>query len=518
MKKTFSKALRIVSIIGLFSLVFGSFLISPTKVNAQAVPAGVGITVSPGSVCSGNPIHLQWSSENATVSISPGIGSVDPFGELTLHPTQSTTYTITGTNSTGGFGQATARVTVTGSCQGGQNPTVSITADDTSIDEDDSTTVRWNSNNATSCTASGGTNGWSGSKGTSGSFNTGSLSDDETYSITCRDSEGDTASDSVTIRVDEEEEDEDEDEPTVTLRADDTSISSGDNTTLRWTSTDADSCRASSGTNGWSGSKSRSGNFNTGRLTQTTTYRIECENDEGEDDDSVTVTVSGQTYAYPTPYQTPYPTPYQTPSIIYPTPYQTPISRPTSNSLVIINSSIDRNQPIVPTIDNSRPRPGDEINYTVTYQNIGNSPITSLTLRLDLPQEVDYMFSSPANPTRSGNTLIFSLGTLRANGQGTVTVRVRVRDNISNGTDLDFPATLSYIDPSGNPQSVNANVSAEVSNGSIFGANPFWSGSFFPGNIFGWLLLIALIVILMLLVRYLFLPPNREIHPTMIER
>jgi uncharacterized repeat protein (TIGR01451 family) len=182
---------------------------------------------------------------------------------------------------------------------------------------------------------------------------------------------------------------------------------------------------------------------------------------------------------------------------------------------VIINSSIDRNQPIVPTIDNTRPHPGDEINYTVTYQNIGNASITGLTLILDLPYEVDYMFSNPSNPTRSGNTLIFNLGTLRANAQGTVTVRVRVRENIPAGTYLNFPAVLSYVDPAGNVQSVNANVSAQVWSEPIkeevvqLGANVFGAG-FFPTNVFGWLLLIILILLLVYLAKYIFGQPNQN--------
>jgi uncharacterized repeat protein (TIGR01451 family) len=185
---------------------------------------------------------------------------------------------------------------------------------------------------------------------------------------------------------------------------------------------------------------------------------------------------------------------------------------------VLITSSVDRNQPIVPTIDNTRPRPGDEINYTVSYQNIGTGSITNLNLQINLPLEVDYISSNPNNPTISGNTLVFNLGTLKANGKATVTVRTRVRENIPAETNLNFPATLSYTDPSGQNQSVNANVSAQVwsesekentpidisKNGNIFlGANVFGAG-FLPTNIFGWLLLLILILVLVFLAKYLF--------------
>ncbi|KKR42192.1 MAG: Peptidase M23, partial [Candidatus Nomurabacteria bacterium GW2011_GWF2_40_12] len=280
-------------------------------------------------------------------------------------------------------------------------------------------------------------------------------------------------------------------QPTVVIYADSTNLAYNGSTTVRWSAVNATSCIASGGSVGWAGIKSMGpGSFYTGSLTSTRTYTISCSNNYGSSTDSVTVRVRGQVINDP----------------VIPTSY------------VIINSSVDRNQPIVPTIDNTRPHPGDEINYTVTYQNVGNASITGLTLRLDLPYEVDYMFSNPSNPTRSGNTLIFNLGTLRANAQGTVTVRVRVRDNIPAGTYLNFPAILSYVDPSGHMQSVNANVSAQIWSEPIkeeavqLGANVFGAG-FFPTNIFGWLLLIVLILLLVYLAKYTFGQPGPLLAP-----
>jgi uncharacterized repeat protein (TIGR01451 family) len=191
----------------------------------------------------------------------------------------------------------------------------------------------------------------------------------------------------------------------------------------------------------------------------------------------------------------------------------TPPAR-TGTALILVNSSVDRNQPIIPTLDNSRPRPGDEINYTVIYQNVGTASVTNAVLQMNLPFEVDYMFSNPSNPTTSGNTLVFNLGTIRPNTQGVVTVRVRVKDDIRSGTNLNFPATLTYVDPSGAPQSASVNVTAQVwdEESQLFidlGANVFGAG-FFPDNIFGWLLLILFILVLMLLVRHLLNQPSTK--------
>jgi len=79
-----------------------------------------------------------------------------------------------------------------------QPPTVSISADDTSIAYNGSTTIRWSSTNATSCSASG---SWSGTKGTSGSQSTGNLTANKTYIITCSGAGGTSPEDSVTVNV-----------------------------------------------------------------------------------------------------------------------------------------------------------------------------------------------------------------------------------------------------------------------------------------------------------------------------
>jgi uncharacterized repeat protein (TIGR01451 family) len=558
----------------------------------QPQPPTVSLYANPTQVNQNGSSVLTWTSNNATsCSASGGVsgwpGNKPISGTFyTGALTNTVTFYITCTNSIGQQANASAIVFVDNN-NGGGNVSVNIYADDTSIDEGDETMVRWDSNNADYCTASGGTNGWSGSRNTSGSFDTGSLDNDETYRITCYNQNG-SATDYVTINVDEDNNNNNNDDepdvttrnatnvstssatlngrvdgngssvrawfeygtntnlgyttsqnsygsgstdysrsisglypnttyyfravaensdgtdygsilsfrtgenfiynppvnnqPTVVIFADSTNLSYNGATTIRWSTYNASSCVASGGSVGWAGVKSLGpASFYTGSLTSSRTYTITCTNNYGSATDYVTVNVRGQVINNPV----------------------------TPTSYVIINSSVDRNQPIVPTIDNTRPRPGDEINYTVSYQNIGNASITSLTLRLDLPYEVDYMFSTPNNPTRNGNTLIFNLGTLRANGQGSVTVRVRVRENVAPGALLNFPAILTYTDPAGNTQSVSANVSAQVWNGddtknNIFlGANVF-GADFLPDNLFGWLILLILILILILLARYLY--------------
>ncbi len=532
----------------------------------------VSISADDTSLDSGDNTTVRWNSSNADTCTGSG-GSNGWSGSRTLSGsfntgslTNTRTFTITCSNSSG---SATDSVTINVNDQG-DRPTVDIRADDTTLDSGDSTIIRWDSDNADTCRASGGRNGWSGNRNTSGSFDTGDLTASTTYHITCTNEFG-SADDSVTVRVEE-----DEDEPTVNISASPSNVSYGGTSTVTWTSQNADSCTANGGVNGWSGTRSRSGSFYTGQLYNNTTFSITCRNENGSANDSVTISVGNQVNNVPTVVlsadstnvafngattirwsttnatscnatggstgwsgtRSIGPGSFYTGSLTGTRTYSMTCSNSSgsasdsvtvsvrgqvlgtstpASAYLIVSSSVDRNRPIVPTLDNTNPCPGDDINYTLTYQNIGTASVRNIVLRIDLPVEVDFLTSSPSNPSQSGNTLIFNLGSLGANKQGKVTIRTRLQDSVPAGTNLNFPATMTYVDPSGAQQSVSADVSANVcgevavnqidnndNNGTIsLGASVFGAG-FLPDSVLGWLLLLILILILVVLVRHLF--------------
>jgi len=374
-----------------------------------------------------------------------------------------------------------------------QPVTVTISADQPSVNYNQSTIIRWSPINATSCYGTGGSSGWSNSRNTySDTFNTGPLLTTTTYTISCSNNNGGGSdSKSVTVYVNATQPNP---QPTVNLTADNTNLTYNGATTVRWSSSNATTCYATEGSTGWTGLKNIGpASFYTGSLTSGKTYTITCSNNYGQATDSVYVGVRGR------------------------------VNTVTPTAYIIVNSSVDRNQPIVPTIDNTKPHPGDEINYTINYQNIGNASITNLNLRITLPGEVDYILSTPNSPTISGNTLVFNLGTLKANTEGAVTTRVRVRPDAPAGTLLNFPAFLSYNDPAGNPQTVDANVAAQVwseptkptdttdDTNSFLGANVLDFGSFFPTSLFGWLLFIILVLVLVLLGKNLYIQNQNSV-------
>jgi len=75
------------------------------------VPVINSFSASPSYIQSGQGILLSWTTTNATsVTISPGIGTVQASGSYNVSPGSNTTYTLT---ATGSGGNASASTTVT---------------------------------------------------------------------------------------------------------------------------------------------------------------------------------------------------------------------------------------------------------------------------------------------------------------------------------------------------------------------------------------------------------------------
>ena len=108
---------KLFSIVAVILLIVGC---GPKKPKTQPVtnvpppPAPTAtLSANPTSVQQGQPVTLNWRTENATdVRIEPGVGKVDLSGSQSVTPQASTTYRLTATGP-GGSQDATARVTVT---------------------------------------------------------------------------------------------------------------------------------------------------------------------------------------------------------------------------------------------------------------------------------------------------------------------------------------------------------------------------------------------------------------------
>ena len=110
-------------------------------------PPMVSLSVKPDTIVQGASATLTWTSTNATTAtIEPGIGNVSPSDALSITPPESMTYMIT---VTGPGGSATASVTITVEDPFAQ-PTVTLSANPSTIPKGSASTLSWFSKNAQS--------------------------------------------------------------------------------------------------------------------------------------------------------------------------------------------------------------------------------------------------------------------------------------------------------------------------------------------------------------------------------
>lgn len=193
---------------------------APAVKNSQPTPT-ITLTATPQSVNQGLSATLAWSATNATsVSIDNGIGTVGLSDSRQITPTNNTTYTATATGA-GGTASASVAVTVI------PKPTVSVQITPSTVKAGNTATITWTSSNATSVTLDNGI----GAVAASGS-RTITPSNTATYTATANGAAGMvTAAATITVVF----------PPTISFAASPSSITQGGSTTLRWTSTNADS-------------------------------------------------------------------------------------------------------------------------------------------------------------------------------------------------------------------------------------------------------------------------------------
>ena len=176
----------------------------------------------------------------------------------------------------------------TGGTTGTNAPEVTLQATPASVKKGEKATLKWSTTNSpSSCVAS---EDWSGVKSASGSEETQSLSETQTYifTLTCKTATG-TGYSTVSVGVIEQSTASSPEAPVVSLSAKPTSLYAGDSSTLIWDVTnDPTSCTASGD---WSGNKAASGAESTGALSSVReyTYVLTCKNAAGENYAKTTV-------------------------------------------------------------------------------------------------------------------------------------------------------------------------------------------------------------------------------------
>jgi hypothetical protein len=220
----------------------------------------VTLSADPATVSLQGSTTLRWTATNAASCTASGgwSGTQGLSGSETVGPlAAATTFVLTCTGSGGSASQSVSVAVANGS----PAPTVSISASPASIAAGESTSLAWQSTNATGCEASG---GWNGTKATSGNETVGSVQSSSVYTLNCT-GPGGSASASASVSVAAA--------PTLTLQANPTTVGAGQSATLTWTTTGASSCVASGD---WAGNLATSGSRSTGALNATSTFVLAC--------------------------------------------------------------------------------------------------------------------------------------------------------------------------------------------------------------------------------------------------
>lgn len=112
--------------------------------STEALP-NVQLSISPNPIALNGSANITWASTNATSVVSSNFGATTLNGSNTINNiTQQTEYNITVSNQRG---QATGRATVF--INSTTTPTVTLTASKTTVFQNETFTVTWNSTNAT---------------------------------------------------------------------------------------------------------------------------------------------------------------------------------------------------------------------------------------------------------------------------------------------------------------------------------------------------------------------------------
>ncbi len=264
---------------GLYSITGQAVQQNPTANLWAEYPDGTRVT----QVQLGVAPYLHWTSTNASeCHVLAGAGF--STGGATSGEDQvsalagTTTFSIQCTNGTGGSVQANYTVSTTNPPQ---QPTVNIYANPSSVNSGGSSVLNWSSTNATECHSTSGN--FSTGNSPSGSVSTGALYSTSVFSISCSNASA-SAQSSVTVNVNTINPPQ---QPTVNIYANPMSVSSGGQSTIQWTSSNASQCSGS----GFSTGGATSGSVLSSPLTSATTFSITCSNSSGGSA-SASVTVS----------------------------------------------------------------------------------------------------------------------------------------------------------------------------------------------------------------------------------
>ena len=178
------------------------------------------------------------------------------------------------------------------------------------------------------------------------------------------------------------------------------------------------------------------------------------------------------------------------------------IYRPPVSTTTVINQGGGVGVPslVMLTIDGGSDiiSPGERRGYHVTWRNVSNQILRKVVVRVLLPGGMNFQSADKGSFTASDNTLTYDIGTLVPGQTGDLFMVADASITLQPGTLVVVVANLVYTDQSNVQGNAIAYATHTVSNTSVnnLGASFFSAGTFWPGSLFGWLLLILILLLI----------------------
>lgn len=143
-------------------------------------------------------------------------------------------------------------------------------------------------------------------------------------------------------------------------------------------------------------------------------------------------------------------------------------------------------------------RPGQKVQYQIAYANNSGSTLRDTKMTIVLPQGFTALQATQGSRV-AHNTVEVDLGTLTSGSQGNIFLEAQVDQNVSRNETLVTAVNMEYTKAGVRDSSV-AYVLNNASGSTSLGGLALGSG-FFPSTIFGWLITILIILAIILFAR-----------------
>jgi len=163
---------------------------------------------------------------------------------------------------------------------------------------------------------------------------------------------------------------------------------------------------------------------------------------------------------------------------------------------------------------------GDTFNYDVYYQNVSEKMLTNVILRVDFPEQISFVSSQGGTYSSKDNTVTYEVGTLQPGEQGHFFVSAKLLNNAQNKDLVVSTVRVAYTNPTTGAQEEAFGYALHKFQGcsidTNLGAAALFGYGFFPTTLFGWLLLILVILALILVGRMVYDKTIRKTQTTTI--